>query len=113
MNSPESKPKQVIDTQTLRGLGLRNLVRPVPHPDKVKILSYLRASKPRAAAAGLFQDFLAPGSPRIEPLLAYGDDDWIWTNQVTYYVDRYNLELSEEFVAHMRAQGWRSPVERS
>ena len=37
------------------------------------------------------------------------DGVYVWPSYLAYYVDNYDIELSHEFGAHMRACNWNLP----
>ncbi len=76
---------------------------------KTALVAYLRAGADVAMAPGLATDIVDPsaGSAGAQGILT--DGEWVWPNELAYYVERYDIAPSDEFVAHARSNDWRVP----
>jgi hypothetical protein len=75
------------------------------------MVSYLRNAPVTTTATRFAQDVLAPGQPHLRTLRLQSDGVWEWPSDLTHFVDKYNVELPDEFTQHMRAQNWSPPKE--
>lgn len=72
-----------------------------PYDGKVKILRYLRKSKYYAVSAGRYPvDAFTGEQLAIEPGIKT-DGTYAWPAELEYYVDVYNLMLSDEFADYI------------
>jgi hypothetical protein len=90
--------------------SLRDAVRTTAHPDEAHIVAYLKAGVGLAGVGCYVGDALNPSarfaiSPGLET-----DGVWLWRADLPYYVATYHVELPDEFVAHMRRNGWAVPA---
>ena len=74
-----------------------------------EILGYLREGKIKGMIMGFVPDLLSESKIRI-PASILTDGEWCWTEDLIYYVEKYNLRLSEEFVRHMKKNEWKVPM---
>lgn len=89
--------------------SLRDAVRPVAHPDAERIVAYLKAGVGLAGVGCYVGDVLNPSAQfAISPGLET-DGVWLWRADLAYYVATYHVELPDEFVTHMRKNGWIVP----
>jgi hypothetical protein len=88
---------------------LRSIRRVEPHPDEANILNYLESGTTYAAVPGVDQDVLADPARIIGPMHIRTDGVWAWPATLAYYVRTYHIALPNEFVEHMRANGWSCP----
>lgn len=72
----------------------------VAEKSKRDLLSYLQSAPVYAAAAGMVFDEIA-GTQTDIPLLAYEKDGFLWDSRDIYYLDKYNMKLNDEFMAHV------------
>lgn len=96
--------KSVCDEKKIFGdkdlIYLKSLISDTPITGKDKIIRHLRNGKSIAAAAGRARDVFT-GEPIKGELLCLSDGEFEWRSDVIYYVDKYNLQLSGEFVEHV------------
>ena len=89
--------------------SLRDAVRASAHPDEPRIVGYLKAGVGLAGVGKYVGDALDPNSRfSVSPSLLT-DGAWLWRADLPYYVATYHVELPDEFVAHMRGNGWAVP----
>ena len=81
------------------------LAEPQALAEKQRIVSYLQGGKPLTVVPGFQRDPRGdselPGGASV-----YTDGAWAWPHIAAYLVDRYDLAVPEEFLAHMRAQSF-------
>jgi hypothetical protein len=86
--------------------SIREAVRATAHPDESRIVAYLKAGVGLAGVGKYVGDVLNPDSRfAVSPSLLT-DGVWLWRADLPYYVATYHVELPDEFVAHMRRNGW-------
>jgi len=88
---------------------LSRLVDKVEHINKKHILNYLRSGEGLIVVAGIVRDPLDPKRPIIGSPHILTDGIWAWTADVSFYVEKYNLHVPEEFVEEMQKNGWHVP----
>jgi hypothetical protein len=89
--------------------SLQDAVRSTGHPDEARILAYLEEGVCLAACGGVMPDVLAP-SPGVMTSPDYlTDGDWLWPGELAHYVAHHHVALPDDFVAHMRENGWVVP----
>ena len=92
-----------------RKAQLVQLIGENEHAQKASVLRYLRGGEQLMLVAGIVRDPLDPNRPIIGSPHILTDGTWAWSADVTYYVEKYNLRLPEEFLESMKANGWRVP----
>lgn len=80
-----------------------------PIPDKDRVLQYLKRGEVIGAFAGLARDCLT-GERIPGEYLMLSDGVYAWDTAVTYYFERYNLRLPEDFIT--RALSAKDPALR-
>ena len=70
---------------------------------KDDVLRYMKSVDVFAVAAGILWDIFTGES--LGELLAYKDSQYIWTNGVLHYFEKYNMPLPDDFIAHALSQG--------
>lgn len=76
---------------------------------KPQVLAYLRAGNMLIFSPGVDDDVLDPARRSDSPSIRM-DGTYCWPQTLAYYVDRYDVELPAEFIAHARANDWQVPV---
>jgi hypothetical protein len=89
--------------------SLREAIRPVAHPDAERIVAYLKAGVGLAGVGKYVDDILNPSARFAISLGLETDGVWLWRADLPYYVGTYHVELPDEFVTHMRQNGWAVP----
>ena len=80
-----------------------------PHPDKKKILEYLKNGTRLAHVKYTERDILGSGKPLPCCRDAITDGVWVWKASVVYWIKKYNLMLPDEFIQYMKDQNWTVP----
>ena len=71
-----------------------------PYASKEIILSYLRNGKVHMVTAAKVVDALKKTRTKID-LIFMNDGTYEWSSAIIYYVDKYNLQLPDEFVNYI------------
>ena len=82
------------------------------NPEEIEwMCAYLDMGIPLAICCGTSQDIVHPenGVDGIPSMLT--DGIWVWPGDLSYYVNRYKVRLSEEFIAHMRENDWQVKID--
>lgn len=79
--------------------ALRSLIGK-PMQEKERIVQYLKTAPAISAAAASMKDVLTNQYTGRE-LLVHTDGEFLWRSDVTYYVEKYDMELPTEFVKHI------------
>jgi hypothetical protein len=56
-------------------------------------------------------DVLGSGAMNVGCSSVISDGEWIWRQDLAFYVRRYHLALPEEFLDHVRSNGYTVPPE--
>jgi hypothetical protein len=64
-----------------------------------------------SAKGGYVDDVL--DSESTVPLLAhlFTDGEYLWRVDLAYYVEKYHLQLPDDFLTHMKSRNWLPPCE--
>jgi hypothetical protein len=82
----------------------------IDDPDEVeRLLDYLDSAMPLLSTSTLMQDVFEPQSEPTVPLSFRTDGRWIWTDSISYYLERYSLAPEPELLAHLRSAGAEAP----
>lgn len=85
------------------GMGypsIKEHIQSEPHKSKAAILKHLRNGHVHMVTASRIVDILSGEKTNIE-LVFMNDGKYSWTSKVPYYVDKYNLQLPDDFVEHV------------
>ncbi len=70
--------------------------------DKATVVRYLSEAPTAVRSLGTINyDVLDEGRPEIGPHEILTDGQWAWPNDLGYYVDKYNMGVDSDFVAHI------------
>jgi len=89
------------------GLSLGECLRESGIPDEARIVGYLNGGATLAATGSMVNDYFDGTKQAIAPLEIATDGSWVWPRDLAYYVRQYHAVLPEEFVEHMRRDGWK------
>jgi hypothetical protein len=70
-----------------------------------RLLDYLEAALPIMTTTSLMADILDPEHPEVVPLSFRTDGEWIWTDTVSYYLERHSLAPDPDLLSHLRSAG--------
>ena len=85
------------------GMGLPSIkehIQREPHKSKAALLKHLRSGQVHMVTASRIVDILSGEKTNIE-LVFMNDGKYSWTSKIPYYVDKYNLQLPDDFVEHV------------
>jgi hypothetical protein len=85
--------------------SIKDSIRAKGLEDEDKIAGYLAHGVPGCVSPGVTFDGLNPGPP-IGSLSILTDGKYSWFSDLVYYLQRYHIELPEEFVNHIRKQNY-------
>jgi hypothetical protein len=71
---------------------------------RAALLGYLRRGRPVLMTTATAADVVDQGAGRIVPGTFRTDGEWIWTDAVTYYLDRHRLAPDARLTAHVEEQ---------
>ena len=74
--------------------------------DKEKIVKYLENGIVVATSPGIITDVLSPNNEVIGNETWYTDGKYIWCSELSYYIEKYNLKLDDEFINYIRDNNW-------
>ncbi|OLB75109.1 MAG: hypothetical protein AUI14_21660 [Actinobacteria bacterium 13_2_20CM_2_71_6] len=92
--------------------------RPVVAPDhprldpaeRDRVVAYLRAGTDVMTTTALDVDQLDPARGQVVPVSFRTDGEWVWSDEVAYYVETYGLAPEPDLYRHIVARGYRSAV---
>lgn len=79
--------------------------------NKDKIVKYLQSGIVLAACGSVVEDIINPQNGIIGTPDDLTDGTWMWPADLSYYVERYDLKLDEEFLDHMSKNSWKVPTD--
>ena len=71
--------------------------------------AYLRGAPLVAVAYGFDPDPFDPRRPQVVPLNIRTDGDWVWSESLAYYADRYGIGPEPELMAHLARRQYQLP----
>ncbi|RJQ69482.1 DUF4237 domain-containing protein [Pseudonocardiaceae bacterium YIM PH 21723] len=85
--------------------------RPMLAPgEKQRILSYLNDAHVVLSARGFEADLLDENKAEQVPMAFHTDGYWMWPADVAYYLGKYDIPPSPDFVAHIRRMEFQLPT---
>ena len=72
--------------------------------ERQRLLDYLRAGEVVLAGSGFMDDVIDPAGVAEVPVSFRSDGRWIWTDAVSYYLDRHSLAPDPALRAHVLAE---------
>jgi hypothetical protein len=72
--------------------------------ERDRMLAYLASGTPVLYTTARTQDIVDPGAGQVVPTSFRTDGTWIWTDTVSYYLERHGLAPDEELAAHIDAR---------
>ncbi len=68
--------------------------------EKAAVLKYMRNNGELCAAGGFVDDVISGKTVRIEDG-GYRDDEYEWSDQDTYHVEKYDAAVTDDFLEHV------------
>ncbi|MGZ4636768.1 MAG: hypothetical protein ACXVYY_17115 [Oryzihumus sp.] len=78
---------------------------PLPDDEREPVARYLRAGFPLVVTGSLGTDFFAPERGEVSRINTMTDGEFLWPEDLAYYVETYGARPPADFLAHVRAQG--------
>jgi hypothetical protein len=91
--------------------SIRDAVASVAGGDEARIAEYLEAGYGIIDYTESGYDVLGSGAINVACSSLVSDGEWVWRNDLAFYVRRYHLRLADEFVEHVRANDCTMPAE--
>lgn len=85
-------------------------VRASAQPDEAQLARYLSGGAVLATTGQLVTDALSDDPAPVARLDIRTDGEWVWPDDLSYYVTRYHVELPAEFVSHAASRRWEPPL---
>jgi len=90
------------------GISLAENVSDTAIENEEEIIKYLDNGELFISCPGIATDVMdknkIAGCPNI-----YTDGVWTWPGDLVYYIRHYHVKLPEEFISHMKSNGWIIP----
>lgn len=74
------------------------------HAERERLLRYLRGGAPVLISTACMHDVLDPLAGQVVPMCFRTDGEWIWTDAVEYYLERYHLAPDSRLTGHIDAR---------
>lgn len=87
---------------------INSLVSEKPQENEELIINYLKEGVLFIATTGFVEDVLKPGQLICCPHILT-DGVWAWPADLAYYVEKYHVQLPNEFVKFMKGRNWIVP----
>ena len=86
--------------------SIKSMVRESRHPDVKVVCDYLRRGDLNGLLAGKnVVDTLDQNMPVItRSIKLLSDGEWVWPEPIIYFLEKYSLDISPEFVSHVRTR---------
>ncbi|WP_410580693.1 hypothetical protein [Amycolatopsis sp. lyj-108] len=94
----------VVDPETGPGFAPGHPL--IEDPEELRALvTYLASGTPVLVTPSLLDDVVDSDRTAVVPSNFLTDGQWIWTDTVTYYLERHGLAPEPELLGHIRARG--------
>jgi hypothetical protein len=91
------------------GLSIRDHIAPGPLPDADRVVAYLAAGQPLIDMMDIENDPLDPARQVMNGSSILTDGEWLWRQDLAYYVRRHHVALPEEFLSEIRRRRYVVP----
>lgn len=85
--------------------SISKFIRESPHPKEEEILKYLLKGEKYISMMGILWDVIDKET-RIGYTSWFTDEVWTWRSDLPYYIRKYHLQLSEEFLIYLENKNW-------
>ncbi|MGC4879178.1 hypothetical protein ACLQ26_23335 [Micromonospora sp. DT43] len=82
---------------------------PEPLPDSAKVAEYLRHGHGLIDVMGAELDVLGSGQHLVGGASVLTDGEWLWRDDLRFYVTNYRLQLPHGFLDHVRHNHYQVP----
>ena len=87
-----------IDVRSV--IGLHSNISDVEYENKEQILNYLKKETFIFVRLDILRDIFTGDTISYENRVL-GDNEYVWSDELIYYVEKYNAKLPNEFVNHI------------
>lgn len=91
------------------GPSLENSKDKLPQEQRQRAGQYLRGGSVMVTTTGGLVDDWFDGTPGIARQEVRTDGEWAWPGHYAYYVEKYGVDIPQEFLDHMSRRGWIAP----
>ncbi len=88
--------------------SLENSRDKLPQELRPLAAQYLRGGSIWVTTGMLLDDWF-DGTPAVAPEADKTDGVWLWPGHYAYYVEKYGVDIPQDFLDHMSRQGWVAP----
>ncbi|GGQ19383.1 MULTISPECIES: hypothetical protein [Streptomyces] len=81
-----------------------------PHPDKGRVLGYLRSAYMILVGGMGMRDELSPDREFVDEFKLMTDGVWIWPSSYPHYVERYDAEIPPRLAELAASRNWEPPT---
>lgn len=92
------------------GPSLKALLGTKPNYEPDLVIRYLRSGVLRIGSPGVSKDVLDPTGKVIGAPNILTDGTWAWPEDLAYYIERYRIELPQDFTSHLAQNSYRPPT---
>ncbi|MFG1889044.1 hypothetical protein ACGFIR_14370 [Micromonospora sp. NPDC049051] len=105
------RPRVAAAVDTERDEQGRPIVRGprLSEQDRVAVAAYLRAAPLVAVAYGFEADPFDPEHPEVVPLHLRTDGEWVWSESLAYFAQRYGIGPEADFLAYLARRRYQLP----
>jgi hypothetical protein len=89
--------------------SIRAQLAPEPLSDSDRVTDYLRDGHDLIDVMGAEPDVLGSGRRLVGGASIMTDGEWIWRDDLRFYVATYHVRLPDDFLASIRAKGYQVP----
>ncbi|WP_433233370.1 hypothetical protein ACQP2H_15940 [Micromonospora sp. CA-248260] len=89
--------------------SIRTHLAPHPLPDADRVVQYLRDGHGLIDVMGAEMDVLGSGRHLVGGASVMTDGEWLWRDDLRFYVATYHARLPEGFLATIRASDYHVP----
>ena len=80
--------------------SIKEFISPEPFDHKDTIVEYMKAGHGCMASPSFIKDVIT-GERVLRPRVTMHDGVYLWSSSLIYHVEKYNVRLPEEFIAHV------------
>jgi hypothetical protein len=89
--------------------SLKDLVGKFSGPHLAEAIKYLKSGHLLVVAPGISRDYLSGDQKIIGSMAILTDGVYAWPKDIAYYIEKYQIGMSNEFLEHMKGQKWVVP----
>jgi hypothetical protein len=78
--------------------------------EKMQIIEYLKSAVAILFTTGTAPDRYEPDAGSPVPLSVRSDGDWVWSDAITYYLERHDVAPEHDLLDHIRRRHYRCAV---